>query len=99
MSDPIRLGIEEASQIAESIQYRQGHWVDEPLAQSIMVVLFNCGDKYAPVSCVGGEWSGNKRDLSRNPVSGSSIPLCPNGHPCMQGFGKVLAFVDEEANV
>lgn len=90
MSTPLTL--KDAETIAEDIVYRNHHYPDEPLWQSAMVVLLNCGDRFAPVSCVGPErWSGTKQELS----GGSEIPTCPSGHPLLQGRGKVLAFMDE----
>jgi hypothetical protein len=85
------LTVHEMNEIAQAVMARQERFKDEALNMSIMVVLANIGDRFAPVSCVAGEWSGHKKDLQ--PSTG--IPKCPNGHVLMQGVGKVLGWVDE----
>ncbi len=85
------LTVDEAREIAETIQWRQEHWEGEPLEQSIVVVLLNTGSKHVRVECIRGEWSGVKGDL----VSRDGVPHCPNGHPLYEvSGGKRLALVD-----
>ncbi|MGB2791313.1 MAG: hypothetical protein WBC29_02055 [Candidatus Moraniibacteriota bacterium] len=88
------LTLKDAEMIAEDIVYRNHHYPDESLWQSAMVVLLNCGDRFAPVSCVGPErWSGTKQELRGG--GGGGVPTCPSGHPLLQGRGKILAFIEE----
>lgn len=85
------LEMQDGEAIAAAILWRQEHWVDESLRQSIMVVLFNYGDKYTEVTCTQNEWSGVKGDLE----SDGGLPHCPNGHPLFEmSGGKRLALID-----
>lgn len=88
------LSLEEGYQVAEAIEARQSRFQDEPLRESILVVLFNFGDRYIQVKCVAGEWEGIKADIPRR--EGGGIPLCPNGHVMTEhGGGKELSLVDK----
>lgn len=78
----MKLTVGQAEQIAESIVFRQDKFKDEELMMSVMVVLFNCGDRFTDVHCVAGEWSGKKGDLE----STGGIPKCPNGHVLLESF-------------
>ncbi len=57
---------------------------------SMGVVLFNIGDRFTPVACVAGEWSGLKGDIPRS----EGIPKCPNGHVMTEGKGLKLGWVE-----
>lgn len=93
MSTAKKLSLQQAEQIADAVVYRREHYPTEPLQQAVMVVLLNFGDRYAPVSCMGPEqWTGQKEHLPITP----GIPLCPNGHPLLEGRGKALALMDDE---
>lgn len=86
------LSLEDVGMIIKSIEARRNNFPDEDEAQCIAIVLFNIGDKYAPVSCVGREWSGYKIDLS--PKNVTDLPKCPNGHVLVQGNGLRLGWLD-----
>lgn len=82
-----------ACSIADAILWRQGNVPGETLTDSVMVVLFNYGDKMTQVSCVNGEWSGTKADIPRRQEFG--VPLCPHGHVMVEHGPRVeLAFVE-----
>jgi len=88
------LTLEQATQIADTIAYRQTHFDGESLETSIMVVLLNTGSKWVSVRCINEEWSGTKGDLVPDPHGG--VPKCPNGHVLVEtGPGKKLAYVDD----
>lgn len=85
------MDIEHAEAIANKIERRYDQF-DEPLRQSIMVVLFGYGDEYTRVECTQGEWSGIKRHAVA--IDGG-LPHCPNGHPLFEmGERKELQLVD-----
>lgn len=83
------LTIDDVANMVELIQMRLDR--GEDLMTAVGVVLFNYGDRFASATCVAGEWTGQKHELPRT----AGIPKCPNGHVLTQGFGKVLAFVDD----
>jgi hypothetical protein len=84
------LTIENAQEIAAAILRRQRMW-GESLDVAVPVVLFNIGDHFTGVSCINGEWSGTKAQLT--PRDG--VPLCPNGHVMLEtDRGRKLAWVD-----
>ena len=61
----------------------------DDVRMAVMTALFNAGAGFAPVACIGGEWSGLKSDLAPGP----GIPTCPSGHVLTQGRGLRLAWV------
>ena len=77
------------------VKKRRENFPTEDPKMSFGVVLFNLGDRYSPVTCVNGEWSGIKQDL----IGGSGVPQCPNGHVCMQGPGLKLGWINEIGQV
>ena len=87
------LGMDELQAIADKIARRRDLWPDEPIQTSVLVVLCNAGDDRVAVSCIVGEWSGTKADLS----GGGGLPMCPNGHALFEsGEGRVrLGWVPE----
>jgi hypothetical protein len=90
------LSMDLADEIAQGIAYRQERFADETLHTSCMVVLLNFGDRWTPVRCVAGEWSGTKRDLtSASPVG---VPLCPNGHVLIESADgrRQLGLIDDD---
>lgn len=88
-----RINIHDAEEIWEAIQIRQKNFTDEPEVISFATVIFNIGDRYAPVSCVAGEWSGLKRDVHK-PHDKTELPKCPNGHVLTQGSGLQLGWIE-----
>lgn len=94
MKDPkagTALRVEDVDLILESVNARQKIWANEPIDMSLKVVLFNIGDRFAEVACVGGEWSGTKTTF---PPGQTGVPKCPNGHVCVQGKGLRLGWLD-----
>lgn len=87
------LSVGQASEIAIAIIERQRRF-HELLDTSVKVVLLNYGDRFTPVSCVGGEWSGIKDDLPRS----GDLPRCPNGHVLLESDTgrKALGLIDVE---
>lgn len=83
-----RLTIDMAGEIADAIATRLDRGEDVHMA--VMTVLFNIGDRFAPVWCIGGEWSGIKAEL----LPSSGIPKCPNGHVLTEGLGMTLGFIE-----
>lgn len=87
------LSVHQANDIFERIAARRERFADEDEHTSFMVVLLNYGDHLTAVSCIGGEWSGVKADLT--PRDG--VPLCPFGHPLMESNARQrLGLVDEQ---
>lgn len=73
------LTVKQVEDITDTIIQRQQRFQEE-LRDSIMVVLFNYGDKFTEVACLDGEWRGMKGDLQ--PRDG--VPFCPNGHVLLE---------------
>lgn len=88
------LTLKQAAELADAIVWRRSAILGESLFDSVMVVLLNAGDRFTPVSCMAGEWSGLKGDLPRGP----GIPKCPNGHVLMEASSgrKQLGYVDAD---
>lgn len=78
MSAP--LTVDDARDLASRYLARRARWTEEDAETAFLVVVLNYGDHLTGVSCVGGEWTGIKGDLT--PRDG--IPLCPNGHPLLE---------------
>lgn len=85
------LTIDDVNTLIDAINLRQVNFPDEPLAMTIMMILLNIGDRYAPIYCTVCEWSGIKQDLQ----GGTGIPTCPLGHPLIQGPGLQLGWISE----
>lgn len=85
-----RLNMADVEQIGGAIKTRQENFPDEPLEMTVALVLLNIGDRYAPVTCIGGEWDGLKQDIPKG--DGVSVPKCPNGHVMTQGLGLQLGW-------
>lgn len=80
------LTIEQAADIVEAFGSRRNRFPDEDWKDAMMVVLFNCGEQYTQVTCVGPEsWTGTKSEL----LPREGVPLCPNGHPLMESMDKL----------
>lgn len=77
--------------IVELILHRQMAF-QESLEASIMMVLMNYGNRFAPAFCVNGEWTGHKVDL----ILGSGVPKCPNGHVLFEREGMILGWIREK---
>lgn len=84
--------MEDLEIVLSAIEKRQANFPDEPAAFSMVMIMMNIGDRYAPVTCINGEWSGFKQDLQ----GGEGIPKCPNGHVLTQGKGLRLGWIDGE---
>ena len=81
MSDTLTL--EMATDLAETVEYRQTQF-DEDLATSIKVVVLNYGDNRTRVGCIGKHrWTGTKADAMLHTPPGG-IPICPSGHPLIE---------------
>lgn len=85
------LTIQDTKDVAQSILARREIFPDEPFEQTVGVILFNFGDRITFVSCINGEWRGQKKDLQPT----GTIPKCPNGHVLMQGYTPVLVLATE----
>ena len=89
MSDELTL--EQAQAIYESFRGRREVRPEEDEMTAFLVVLLNHGDHMTAVTCVAGEWSGQKADLQ--PRVG--VPVCPQGHPLLEhGPMMRLGFVE-----
>ena len=78
-----KLSIDDCDMIVEAIERRQENFPEEKLGISVAVVLFNIGNRFAPVYCINGEWKGLKKDIPKR--EGGGVPLCPNGHVMTEG--------------
>lgn len=88
------LNIDDLEMIIEAVEQRQRNFPDEPSEMTLALVFFNIGDRFAPVTCINGEWSGLKKDIPKgNP---QSIPKCPNNHVLTMGPGLRLGWIDGE---
>ncbi len=83
------LKLRDLEMIVEALTERQSS-CQETLPFSMGIVLFNIGDRFTPVACVAGEWSGVKGDIPR----AEGIPKCPNGHVMTEGKGLKLGWVE-----
>lgn len=94
MASEQKLSVEDVRAIAQSISRRRAVFAEEPVEQTIAVVLVSAGDRFTAVSCVAGEWSGVKGDLT--PTGG--IPTCPNGHVLIESSSgrKALGWVPDD---
>ena len=89
-----KISVETAHEIASSIHFRQGNYLDEDLITSVVVVLLNYGEQYREVRCTNGEWSATKQEI---PSSYRGIPTCPDGHPLFEEPNRIaLGWVGEE---
>lgn len=83
------LTINDLEMILEAVQTRQRNFPSEPASMSFILVMMNIGDRFAPVTCVEGEWEGLKVDIPK----GTDIPQCPNGHVLIQGDGLCIGWI------
>lgn len=93
------LTIDECEIIYQSLEQRRENFPEEDPHDSFMVVLLNAGDKYTPVTCIGGEWTGLKGDLDLQDFEAPNVPLCPNGHPLTEGFGIALGWANDSSTL
>lgn len=77
--------------LVKALQKRMENFPEENFVLTLGLVLFNIGDRYAPVTCIEQEWKGLKRDIP----PGEGIPKCPNGHPLIQGNPLRLGWMEE----
>ena len=77
--------------IMDAVNYRQQKFPEENIVLSLALVMFNIGDRFAPVTCIEQEWKGLKRDIP----PGEGVPKCPNGHVLMQGNGLKLGWMED----
>lgn len=77
-----QLTLAQGQELYAQFRSRREKWGrEETELDSFLVVIFNYGDGTTAVACTAGEWSGTKADL----VPRDGIPLCPNGHPLVEG--------------
>lgn len=77
------LSLDNARRLAAALITRRQRFPDEDETTSYIVVVLNFGDHLTAVRCMGPEgWTGIKDELVLREPGG--IPLCPNGHPCME---------------
>lgn len=77
------LSLSNAQRLANTLIERRRRFPDEDEMTSHLVVILNFGDHLTAVRCVGPDaWAGTKDELVLREPGG--IPLCPNGHPCME---------------
>lgn len=88
------LTVADFDMIMEAISKRRENFPDEPENMSVGLIFFNIGDRFAPVTCVAGEWEGLKQDIPPSDPPGD-IPKCPNGHVLTQGKGLMLGWVED----
>lgn len=77
------LTIEQARDLRARILARRERFPDEDEEMGFLVVVLNYGDHLTNVACIAGEWTGTKGELEPRP--GGGIPLCPSGHPLLEG--------------
>jgi hypothetical protein len=79
-------------EIVEAVRRRQTKFPDEPLEQTLPLILMNIGDRYVPLRCEGKEWRGYKKDILAKLKAGGDL-TCPNGHALIKERGVVLGWV------
>lgn len=84
-----RVNLEDVEMILEAVRQRKENFPDEAGVLLFALVLLNIGDRFTPVTCVHGEWSGLKKDIPK----GEGLPTCPEGHPLRQGEGLTLGWI------
>jgi len=77
-------------EIVEAVKRRQSKFPDEPLEQTLPLILMNIGDRYIPLRCEQKEWRGYKKDILVKP---GEDPTCPNGHALIKQRGVALGWV------
>lgn len=82
-------GVRDFDMLIEAVRKRRENFPDEDPTMTMALVMFNIGDRFAPVTCIEGEWEALKMDLPK----GDGVPKCPNGHVCTQGFGLQLGWI------
>jgi hypothetical protein len=75
------LKIEDVEMILHAVRARKSNFPVEPEDMTWLLVLLNIGERYRSVTCIEGEWIGQKHEI---PKVGEGIPKCPNGHPLVQ---------------
>lgn len=81
---------EDFDMVLEAVRQRQENFTSEPPVMSMALVMFNIGERFAPVTCIEGEWEGLKYNIPK----GDGIPKCPNGHVMTQGKGLQLGWIE-----
>ena len=71
----VALAIEQANMIADAVEERRTLFPDEPLRTSLLVVLLNISDRFAPVACVRCDCLG--RGGARGAAGGDQPALRP----------------------
>jgi len=88
------LNVDDIEGIIDRIEMRKHLFPDEPWDVTIGVVMANHGDAFTQVVCVGGEWSGLKKDLPHS----TGIPRCPQGHVLTESSDRIrIGWVEEDA--
>lgn len=88
VGDPIEG--ESVVMITEAVIRRQKNFPDEPLEQTLPLILLNIGRRFDPLRCENGEWKGYKKDVKMVP---GEDPTCPNGHGLIKKHGVTLGWV------
>lgn len=68
------LTLDQGNMIADAVEERRTRFPDEPLRTSLLVVLFNIADRFAPVACVRCDWHGHKDEAV---AVENGPPRCP----------------------
>lgn len=78
--------------IMEAVRRRTENFPGENPVMSLALVMFNIGDRYSQVTCVGEEaWTALKCEVAQQP--GKRVPMCPQGHVLTQDYGLSLGWV------
>lgn len=96
---------DDIAMIYEAWAKQQQNFPHKPPVQSLVEVIMNIGNRWAPIVCVRGEWRGIIGDLKDINEEGRQ-PVCPNGHGLTRGPGLRLSWSqkdygsvdDEESN-
>lgn len=86
------LKTEDIEMIVDAIDTRAANFPDEPKELTLALVLTNIGNRFTPLKCVGGEWTGLIKDIPRSQDS----PTCPDGHALIKGEGIKLGWLPSE---
>jgi hypothetical protein len=90
-----RLTFSDVEMISEAVKTRQKNFPNESIDLTVALVLTNIGKRFAPVTCIDGEWTGFISDVPKL-KDDSDTPTCPNGHDLGIGPSLVLGWYTEE---
>jgi hypothetical protein len=86
------LSIEDVEMLLNALETRSTNFPEESFDLTFALVMLNIGQRFTSVSCINGEWVGQKKDVPK----GDDVPKCPNGHVLMEGVGIQLGWIFSE---